>query len=68
MVPDLDQRTLEISCWKSLSSSLSRGAVAEIENETVRIIGLDQDGFLCVEVEGREVSVSDAHKIEWNYP
>lgn len=68
MVPDLDQRSLEISGWKSLSSSLSRGVVAEIENERVRIIGLDKDGFLCLEVDGREVLVSDAHKIEWNYP
>ena len=63
-----NQRSLEISSWKSLSVSLSRGAVAEIENERARIIGLDKDGFLCVEVDGREVLVSDAHTIKWNYP
>ena len=68
MVPDLDQRSLEISSWKALSSSLSRGVVAEIENERVRIIGLDNDGFLCIEVDGSEVLVSDAQKMEWNYP
>ncbi len=68
MVPDLDQSSLEISGWKALSVSLSRGVVAEIENERVRIIGLDKDGFLCLEVDGREVLVSDAQKIKWNYP
>ena len=68
MIPDIDQGSLEISSWKSLSVSLSRGAVAEIENERARIIGLDKDGFLCVEVDGREVLVSDAHTIKWNYP
>ena len=68
MIPDIDQGSLEISSWKSLSVSLSRGAVAEIENERARIIGLDKDGFLCVEVDGREVLVSDAHRIKWNYP
>ncbi len=68
MVPDLDQSSLEISGWKALSVSLSRGVVAEIENERGRIIGLDKDGFLCLEVDGREVLVSDAQKIKWNYP
>tara|TARA_B100000405_G_scaffold92576_1_gene64474 strand:- start:1490 stop:2827 length:1338 start_codon:yes stop_codon:yes gene_type:complete len=68
MIPDIDQGSLEISSWKSLSVSLSRGAVAEIENERARIIGLDKDGFLCVEVDGKEVLVSDAHTIKWNYP
>ena len=68
MIPDIDQGSLEISSWKSLSVSLSRGAVAEIENERARIIGLDKDGFLCLEVDGREVLVSDAHTIKWNYP
>ena len=68
MIPDIDQGSLEISSWKSLSVSLSRGAVAEIENERARIIGLDKDGFLCVEVDGREVLVSDTHTIKWNYP
>ena len=56
------------SILNSLSVSLSRGAVAEIEDERARIIGLDKDGFLCVEVDGREVLVSDAHAIKWNYP
>ena len=68
MIPDIDQGSLEISSWKSLSVSLSRGAVAEIENERARIIGLDKDGFLCLEVDGKEVLVSDAHTIKWNYP
>ena len=68
MVPDLNQRSLEISCWKAISANLSRGAVAEIENESVRVVGLDKDGFLSVEVDGREVLVSDAHNIEWKYP
>ena len=68
MIPDIDQGSLEISSWKSLSVSLSRGAVAEIENERARIIGLDKDGFLCLEVDGREVLVSDTHTIKWNYP
>ena len=68
MIPDIDQGSLEISSWKSLSVSLSRGVVAEIENERARIIGLDKDGFLCVGVDGREVLVSDAHTIKWNYP
>ena len=68
MVPDLDQRCLEISGWKAISASLSRGVVAEIENESVRVIGLNKDGFLSVEVDDREVFVSDAHKIKWKFP
>ena len=68
IVPDLDQRYLEISGWKAISASLSRGVVAEIENESVRVIGLGMDGFLSVEVDGREVLISDAHSIEWKYP
>ena len=67
MVPDLDQRYLEISGWKAISASLSRGVIAEIENQSVRVIGLDRDGFLSVEANGREVLVSDAHKIKWTY-
>ena len=68
MVPDFDQMSLEISGWKAISSSLSRGVVAEMENENVRVIGLDKDGFLLVEIDGKEVSVSDANKIKWKYP
>ena len=68
IVPDLDQRYLEISGWKAISASLSRGVVAEIENESVRVIGLGMDGFLSVEVDGREVLISDTHSIEWKYP
>ena len=68
IVPDLDQMSIELSGWKALSVTLSRGAVAEIENKRVRIVGLDNDGFLCVEVDGREILVSDAHTIRWNYP
>tara|TARA_B100001027_G_scaffold212973_1_gene183012 strand:- start:183 stop:1520 length:1338 start_codon:yes stop_codon:yes gene_type:complete len=68
MVPDLDQRCLEISGWKAISASLSRGVVAEIENESVRVIGLNKDGFLSVEVDDKEVLVSDAHEIKWRFP
>ena len=68
MVPDLDQRCLEISGWKAISASLSRGVVAEIENESVRVIGLNRDGFLSVEVDDKEVLISDAHTIKWKYP
>ena len=68
MVPDFDPMSLEISGWKAISSSLSRGVVAEMENENVRVIGLDKDGFLSVEIDGKEVSVSDANKIKWKYP
>ena len=68
IVPDLDQRYLEISGWKAISASLSRGVVAEIENESVRVIGLNKDGFLSVEVDDKEVLVSDAHEIKWRFP
>lgn len=68
MVPDIEQSSLEISGWRALSASLSRGAVAKIGNDRVRIIGLDSDGFLCVEHGSREVLISDSHTIKWNYP
>lgn len=68
MVPDINQRSLEISGWKALSVSLSRGVMVEIEKKRVRIIGLDRDGFLCVEIDGREVLVSDSRIISWDYP
>ena len=59
---------MEISGWKALSVSLSRGVMVEIEKKRVRIIGLDRDGFLCVEIDGREVLVSDSRIISWDYP
>jgi hypothetical protein len=68
MIPDIDQRELEIFSWKSLSESLSRGVEANLDNERIRIVGIDIDGFLCIEVNGREQVVSDVRSIKWSYP
>ena len=67
MVPDIDQEILEIISWKALSRSLSRGVQAEFENEKIRIVGIDVNGFLLVEADGYEIVVSDSHSVTWRY-
>ena len=67
MVPDINQELLEIMSWKALSRSLSRGVQAELGKEKVRILGIDVNGFLLVEVGGREIVISDSQSITWRY-
>ena len=67
MVPDINQELLEIMSWKALSRSLSRGVQAELGKEKVRILGIDVNGFLLVEVGGREIVISDSQSITWGY-
>tara|TARA_B100001175_G_scaffold316951_1_gene332242 strand:+ start:202 stop:1539 length:1338 start_codon:yes stop_codon:yes gene_type:complete len=68
IIPDPENEILEINAWKALSKSLSRGVGIKHSENDARVVGVNADGFLQLELQGEEIVISGTDSLIWEYP
>ena len=65
LVPCVSDGELVALSWRALSKSLSRGVDTSLEEESVRVVGLSEEGHLLVESAGQQREVGAVGGLTW---
>ena len=67
-IPSINESELLEISWKGLATLLSQGTCIQSDGKNLRVIGIDDEGGLEIEVSGRVEVTDDVGSVEWFIP
>ena len=67
-IPSINESELLEISWKGLATLLSQGTCIQSDEKNLRVIGIDDEGRLEIEVSGRVEVTDDVGSVEWFIP